>query len=163
MIPVMLKNKLHLTFAIVLAIFSASALTSCQTEGCTDPQSDNYDPKAKVSDGSCVPWRDKFSGNFNGNNACAGSADQVITIVITPSATQDDGVVISVPSAGLLFTATVAASAGLTIPKQTINYQGSTVDITGSGTLENESELSISYFLSSGPLTVPCTLSGNQL
>lgn len=159
----MLKNSLHLFVVAVLAILSTGMLTSCQPEGCTDPQSDNYDPKAKVNDGSCVPWRDKFTGNFSGNNACAGSPEQVISIVVTPSGSQDDGIVISVPSAGLLFTAKVASTDGISIPQQTISYQNSTVDITGSGILKNGTELNISYFLSSGPLTIPCTLTGNQL
>lgn len=153
----------NLLLAASLAVFTLGSLTSCQQEGCTDPESDNYDPQATVNDGSCIAWREKFNGSFTGNNACAGDGDQVTVITITPSANDEDAVVVSVPGADLLFTATVASANGLTIGKQTIPYQGSTVTISGAGTLKNGSELRIDYKLDSGPLTVPCTLTGNQL
>ncbi|MBK8490183.1 MAG: hypothetical protein IPL49_04560 [Saprospirales bacterium] len=162
----MKKTSLH--FVNLIALFalvaiSASVLTGCQPEGCTDPQSDTYDPKAKKDDGSCVPWRDKFVANYTGKNACAGSADQDISIVVTASGTTEDGVVITLSGAGLLFTATVNSKTGLVIPNQQISYQGSTVNISGTGSLKNEMELTLDYDLSSGPLTVPCSVTGNQL
>ena len=153
----------NLIAGLALVAVSASVLTSCQPEGCTDPMSDNYDPKAKKNDGSCVPWRDKFIASYSGKNGCAGSADQDVSILITESGTTEDGVVITISGAGLLFTGTVSTKTGLTIPDQQINYQGGVVHIAGSGSLKNETELTLEYELTSGPLTVPCSVNGNQL
>lgn len=154
---------LHLIAFAFLAVFSVSTLTSCQQDGCTDPMSDNYDPDAKKDDGSCVPWRDKFEGNYTGKNACAGAPEQDISIVITPSGTLDDGVVVTVVGAGLIFTARVTSQTGLTIDNQQITYQGSTVTISGTGSLKNETELTVNYNLVSGPLNIPCSVTGNKL
>ena len=125
--------------------------------------SDNYDPKAKKNDGSCVPWRDKFVANYTGKNACAGSLDEDVTVVITLSGTTDDGIVVSIPSQDLLFTAKVTSQNGFAIENQEIPYKGSTVNISGTGLLKNSAEISISYNLTSGPLNVPCSVTGNQL
>lgn len=38
----------------ILATVSVVLVTSCRKSGCTDPASLNYDPNAKVDDGSCV-------------------------------------------------------------------------------------------------------------
>jgi len=148
---------------IALSAFSIGVLSSCQPDGCTDPQSDNYDPKAKKDDGSCIPWRDKFVGSYSGNNACAGSAEEVVTIAINHSGASDDGIVISVSGQNLLFTARVTSQNGITIENQEITYKGSTVNISGTGSLKNQSELMINYSLVSGPLTIPCSVTGNQL
>ncbi|MCB9284124.1 MAG: hypothetical protein H6563_08640 [Lewinellaceae bacterium] len=153
----------HLFAGFALVALSTGALTGCQPEGCTDPMSDNYDPKAKKNDGSCVPWRDKFIASYSGINGCAGSANQDVSILITESGTTEDGVVITVSGSGMVFTATVSTKTGLTIPDQQINYQGGTVNISGSGSLKNETELTLDYELVSGPLTVPCSVTGNQL
>jgi len=161
----MKTTALH--FVNLIALFaliavSASILTSCQPEGCTDPMSDNYDPKAKVDDGSCVPWRDKFIANYTGTNACTGSSAEDVSIVITTSGTTEDGIVITVPGAGLIFTATVDAKDSFTVPVQEILYKGAPVDISGSGGLSG-AELTINYDLAVEPLSVSCSLAGNQL
>ena len=151
---------------IGLAVFSAVSigfLSSCQTEGCTDPMSDNYDADADKDDGSCIPWRDKFIGNYSGKNACTGSADQDVSIVINESGTTEDGMVITVTGAGLIFTAKVTAQEGITVPSQTITYQSAAADISGSGTISNDSELTINYNLVAGPVTTPCTLTATKL
>lgn len=159
-------QKLSLRFANFIAVSALALITigswsSCQTEGCTDVKSDNFDPKAKKDDGSCVPWRDKFASDYSGINACAGSADESVSFVIAQSSTVEDGIVISVPSEGLLFTATVDSQNGFTIEQQDISYQGSIISISGSGSLTGKT-VTISYSLVSGPLTVPCTLTGDQ-
>ena len=46
-------------FAIVLLMVSAFSLESCKVEGCTDPDSVNYDASADTDDSSC-----EYEGNF---------------------------------------------------------------------------------------------------
>ncbi|MEN8928265.1 MAG: cytochrome c peroxidase [Flavobacteriales bacterium] len=40
--------------ALYLTVFAAFLLVSCRKEGCTDPNAPNYNPNAKVDDGSCI-------------------------------------------------------------------------------------------------------------
>lgn len=148
---------------LALAFVSLTALTSCQPKGCTDPMSDNYDPKAKENDGSCVPWRDKFIGNYPGKNGCAGFGEQDVNIAITASGTSDDGIVIAVPAVGLLFTAKATGSTNLIIPSQQITYQSATVTISGSGSLINDLEIQIDYVLANPPISNICVLTGKKL
>jgi hypothetical protein len=154
---------LRLLPLLVLTVLATGLLSSCQPEGCTDPMSDNYDPKAKKDDGSCVPWRDKFIATYSGDNACPGTGTADATIVISASATSDDGIVVSSLEAGVIFTARITGQQALTIPSQTILYKGEEVDISGTGTLKNETELEIEYTLKSGPISNACMMAGTQL
>jgi hypothetical protein len=156
-------RSVNLIALFAMALLTIGVMSSCQPEGCTDPMSDNYDSKAKKDDGSCIPWREKFVGNYPGKNACAGSAEADVSIAVTESGTSDDGIVIAVPSLGLLFTAKVTASTGLTIPSQQITYQSATVTVSGTGSLKNDVDLQLDYTLSNPPLTIPCTLTGKKL
>jgi len=49
------KNLVLIAFTALLI----TTLASCSKEGCTDPDSVNYDPKAKKSDGTC-----RFEGRY---------------------------------------------------------------------------------------------------
>lgn len=48
--------KIRFTSLVIVAVamIAMGTLSSCQTEGCTDPNSLNYNPDAKKDDGSCV-------------------------------------------------------------------------------------------------------------
>ena len=41
-------------FLIVVISAALIGMLGCKRKGCTDPAAENYDPKAKVDDGSCV-------------------------------------------------------------------------------------------------------------
>lgn len=48
---------------IILALVSFSIFYSCRKKGCTNPMADNYDPKAKADDGSCICSNDNNNNN----------------------------------------------------------------------------------------------------
>ncbi len=48
-----MKKYISLTLMLLLFAGSSLTLTSCKTEGCTNPDALNYDPKADEDDGSC--------------------------------------------------------------------------------------------------------------
>jgi len=62
---------------LIILILLSFALNSCKKNGCTHSESFNYDPDAKVEDGSCIP---KVFG-------CLDST----SINFTPTANTDDG------------------------------------------------------------------------
>lgn len=49
----MKKGKLILT-AVLIGLISATTLTSCKEEGCTDPNANNYSMDADKDDGTCT-------------------------------------------------------------------------------------------------------------
>ena len=60
-------------------------LASCNNEGCTFPQADNYDPNATIDDGSCYfgGCTDENADNYNpmstyNNGSCTYSSDLIL-------------------------------------------------------------------------------------
>ncbi len=49
-----MKKMKNLRLLSMIALASIMVFSSCKREGCTDPTSLNYDPKAKKDDGSCT-------------------------------------------------------------------------------------------------------------
>lgn len=58
--PVRMIEKAKIVFLLILTL----SIFSCKRKGCTDPTSLNYDPQAKVDDGSCIPQIDQNSDVF---------------------------------------------------------------------------------------------------
>lgn len=56
-------NRLFLL--IISATLFSVALSSCDTEGCTDPSAANYDEKADSDDGNCRYDSDPFAGKWD--------------------------------------------------------------------------------------------------
>ena len=56
-------NRLFLS--IISATLFSVALSSCDTEGCTDPSAANYDDKADSDDGNCRYDSDPFAGKWD--------------------------------------------------------------------------------------------------
>ncbi len=52
-------KKIKSLLLIVCSALLVTTIASCAKEGCTDPDSVNYDPKAKKSDGTC-----RFEGRY---------------------------------------------------------------------------------------------------
>ncbi|MFM2285339.1 MAG: hypothetical protein RLZZ543_836 [Bacteroidota bacterium] len=52
--------------AFLGTIIFAITLSSCeQSEGCTDPLAENFDPSAEIENATCITQRQKFLGLFN--------------------------------------------------------------------------------------------------
>lgn len=103
-------------------------MASCKKEGCTNPNSENYDSSAKSDDGSCIYPNEKFVGTYvvneNYASSACGSGSSSYAITITGGSTYNQ-VVISNFADGLNVTGTVAGTS-LTIPTQIGIYSQST-------------------------------------
>jgi len=65
---------MKLKYLLFAALFFT--MTSCgedDVEGCTDPQSNNFNMEATVDDGSCTYDRDKFLADYNGTIVFSGN------------------------------------------------------------------------------------------
>ncbi|MGB0368429.1 MAG: hypothetical protein ACPGD8_03425 [Flavobacteriales bacterium] len=110
----------------------------CKNRGCTDFNSENYDPDAAINDGSCILTRDKFLGEFEVNSNCFESV-YMRSIV----ATQNEYIVVISNLADTL--GDVEASVfgkNITIEPQSIASQ---IMIEGAGVYMDGDTISISY------------------
>lgn len=48
-----------IVYIFIIGFLGISFFSSCRKKGCTNPDADNYDPKAKVDDGTCICCSDK--------------------------------------------------------------------------------------------------------
>ena len=70
----MIPNKFFSYLPIVIATALITTFASCddKTQGCTDPEAENYNSEATSNDGTCIYARDKFVGEYSGNLNCLG-------------------------------------------------------------------------------------------
>ena len=97
----------------MLAIASTFTLTSCKTEGCTDPTATNYDEKADDDDGSCTYERDALLGTYtvNGTVDCDVTPDENVPakpLVIATSSVATNKIALTYE--GITLTCTVSGS-----------------------------------------------------
>lgn len=111
--------------------------TSCATEGCTDPNAENYDANADNDDGTCILAREKFLGTYDLTENCSTGTDSY-TLTITASSASDDGIVIANFYSFSTITATVN---GETF---TFDQTEDTINYSGTGTISGNT-LSINY------------------
>lgn len=139
--------KLTRFFSTLLLVSSLAMLmtftSSCATEGCTDPNSDNYDVDAKKDDGSCIPSRDKFISQYTVAESCP-SGNFTYEINIVASAAGDDAIIINnLGGSSSAVNGTVNQSS-VTIPSQNITISGIAISINGTGSI-NGNLLIINY------------------
>jgi hypothetical protein len=112
---------------LMLAIASTFTLTSCKTEGCTDPTATNYDEKADDDDGSCTYQRDALIGTYT------------VSGTVNCDITEDD----NVPSTPL-----VIATSSIATNKIALTYEGITITCTVTGStfvVDNQTVGGFSY------------------
>ncbi len=158
-----MKTPFSLSFLLLALFLAAGTLTftSCTKKGCTDSQSDNYDPDAKEDDGTCIPWKNKFIASYTFTESCDGSTPATYTLTITPSASAENKVIMTLSDgvASLAFTATVTGETSLQIENQTVNAGGISLTIQGSGSIAGNT-LSLNYIVSYLGISENCSGTG---
>lgn len=128
--------------------------TSCDkdTEGCTDPDAENYNKDANVDDGSCTYARDKFLGSYQVSEACTtGNYSYSVTIVESVTAPN----MILIQNFGN-FATTVNVPATVSGENITFNYTQDGVTFSGSGSITGNTLVII--YQASGGFTDSCTM-----
>jgi len=154
-------------FTMLLIMFIGAGtltLTSCTKKGCTTLESDNYDPDAKEDDGSCIPWRNKFIATYNYTESCDGFAPETYQLTITPSSSNTANIIFSLTdgTGSITFSGTVTGETSLQIPNQTINVDGISVSVQGSGSITGNT-LTLNYIVSALGLSNNCSGTGLKL
>ena len=138
-------------------------ISSCKKEvdGCTDSSAMNYLSDATSDDGSCIYAHEIMVGTWNISAACNGSIMSSIlpaTIEILAGETVGD-LWIDLGTSGI-FDGSISSSGIITIPSQEIiglplPIPGLSPTISGSGTLDSESQCTVN-------LTVDIGILGNE-
>jgi len=144
-------KKLNFSPILLLFItFLALSVTSCKTEGCTDPEGVNYDADADEDDGTCTYARDPFIGAFNVNENC-DSGNYNYTMSVAESGTSVSDIVLNnFGDFGVNVRATVSGS------NISFNDTQNGISFSGSGSLSG-STLTIIYTASQAGYTDSCT------
>lgn len=111
--------------------------TSCATEGCTDPNAENYDANADNDDGTCILAREKFLGTYSVTETCSTGQDSY-SLTITASSTNDETIVL----ANIYNFSTITAD----VSGETFTFQQTedTLTYSGTGTISGNT-LTINY------------------
>ena len=83
------SNLINLFFILLMGATVITTSTSCESEGCTDPNAENFDADADNDDGTCILAREKFLGTYDLTENCSTGADSY-TLTITASSTSDE-------------------------------------------------------------------------
>lgn len=132
----MYSNRLtSFLFLSSLFLIAMMLMSSCATEGCTDPNSDNYDIEATKDDGSCIPFRDKFIAQYSVSESCPSGTYTFTMNVVAGAASENAIIINNLGDFGEAVNATVNQSS-VTIPNQNITDDfGNTASINGSGSI----------------------------
>ena len=121
-----------------LLLFTVFGFGCKQESGCTEFGSDNFNADAIVDDGSCIPARGKFLGNFQVSSDCFTS---LYSTVISEEA-NDYEVTISNLADTLVDIKAEVFLKEITIENQVV---GLGVSIEGAGISISEDTISLSY------------------
>jgi hypothetical protein len=162
-------KKALLTFSKSVRLFGAALLigavsmtyTGCSSEGCTDPNANNYDEKADEDDGTCEFDRDAMIGTYSVSGAIAcgvtgNGAASGLSLIVSESSVGTDKIVLNLE--GTALTAVVSGSS-FTIENATIDGY----DYSGSGSISgNTINVVINEYDDSIPETCIFTLNGSR-
>ena len=98
-----MKSILNLRYLLALVV-AMTLISSCgkddEVTGCTDSESENYNPDATKSDNSCVYARDQFIGNYMGSMTFKNLGDlldqDTLAFSITPGIANANEVLVGV-------------------------------------------------------------------
>ncbi|MBT8190515.1 MAG: hypothetical protein HKN67_04740 [Saprospiraceae bacterium] len=105
-----IRTNLFSIFLMTAFAFGVMSIQSCgddDVEGCTDPQSTNYNADATIDDGSCAYERDAFIGEYLSVFACpmtlAFVSNDSLIIKIDPSLDEANKteVILNIPISGV--------------------------------------------------------------
>jgi len=128
-------------------------MTSCNKDGCTDPEAINYDSNAKDDDGSCDLPRDSFLGTYTVQENCDGDTHTYNDLVITASDENSTDVFIAnFYTTGVFLNASILGNA-ITIASQPGGTPGT---FEGSGTITGNT-LTIDFTFNNENCTMTAT------
>lgn len=148
-----LKNA----FLFLTLLCAVISFQSCDEEGCTDPNGENYNADADTDDGSCTYARTKFVGSYGAGESCDGGAATSSVVSITESATATNELTITNETLGVTITGVVS---GDKFVVDDIFVQGGTdFNIVGEGTysdVDGDEKINFDY-------TIMSTISGQVI
>jgi hypothetical protein len=153
------KNLLHISTPIisVVLMLAMTIFSGCEEEtGCTERNSDNYNPDAVREDGTCINSRDKFLGvyrtihvcdldTFNGEEIHDFDTAQLVTIFEDELREQDDDVEIRLFGPDSLTIKALVSRHTLRIPSQALDVRGIPMTFVGEGHIDDGGYLTILY------------------
>lgn len=121
----------------LMIIFGCLTFNSCTKEevyGCTNPESENFNPDATVDDGSCTYIRDRFLGTYKstGNQFCDEELFVgTLTIVEDAENTQKVKMILNtfgviIELSGIMNESTIVFSGERTDPEYSVSMSGTT-------------------------------------
>jgi hypothetical protein len=159
-------KKVLLFLGVTLAL---TTVASCRKEGCTDPDSINYNADAKKDDGSCqyapiAPINQKFYGIYNMLPGCGDSHIMSITLI------GESGIILNNFADNNQGWGLIANVLGdnFSIPFQTFSDGEGDYNVSGSGNLIGNTitlQLSIEYidyFEPEDDFSINCTTTGTK-
>ena len=145
---------------LMMAIATTISLTSCKTDGCTDPTATNYDDKADNDDGTCTFERDAFIGTYNN---CVDGCEPGASFNMTITASSENTATINISNfagfgSAYSIKATVSGS-GLTLMSGSLGT--GIALLSGSGTM-NGNILTILYTYEDAFGTETCSITATK-
>lgn len=121
------------TILVASLVCSLLCFQSCgESEGCTDPNGENYNADAETDDGSCTYARTKFIGTYGAGESCDGNAAMPIVISIAESSSATNEIVINNETNGITIIGVV--SGNNVSFNDTSEISGITINVIGNGT-----------------------------